>query len=97
MKVMILTLCLFIAFLTFANGGELYQCINRDGNAIVTDNPQDGMKNCVLKESFRGLTPEELAEKEKMGKEKMENQRAVAKEAKRKYVLCVESASKHKD
>jgi hypothetical protein len=97
MKRIIFTLCVFIAFLTSVHAGELYHCIDRDGNAIVTDNPQDGMKNCVLKESFKGLTPEELAEKEKTEKEKMENQKEVAKEAKRKYVLCVESASKHKD
>jgi len=97
MKVIILTLCFFIAFLTFANAGKLYNCIDHDGNTIVTDNPQDGMKNCMLKESFRDLTPEELAEKEKMEKENMENQKEVAKEAKRKYVLCVDSASKRKE
>jgi len=45
MKVTILTLCLFFIFITFANAGEVYSCIDRDGNSIVTDNPQDGM-NC---------------------------------------------------
>lgn len=51
MKVIILTLCFFIALLNFANAEALYNCIDRDGNSIVTDSPQDGMKNCVLKES----------------------------------------------
>lgn len=35
-----------------AHAGELYSCIDRDGNSIVTDSPQDGMKNCVLKDSY---------------------------------------------
>lgn len=52
MKLIILNLCFFIPFLNFANAGELYNCIDRDGNSIVTDNPQDGMKNCALKDSY---------------------------------------------
>jgi len=51
MRALVLTLCFLIAFLNFANAGELYNCIDRDGNSIVTDSPQDGMKNCVLKDS----------------------------------------------
>jgi hypothetical protein len=29
----------------------LYKCIDNNGNSIVTDSPQDGMTNCVLKDS----------------------------------------------
>ena len=59
MKQIILTLCVFFAFINSTYAGELYNCIDRDGNAIVTDSPQDGMKNCVLKDSYRKPSPEE--------------------------------------
>ena len=49
---------LFILF-TSANAGELYKCIDSDGNKIVTDSPQDGMKDCVLKDSYEDPSPEE--------------------------------------
>jgi len=66
MKRILLTLCVFIAFITSANAGELYICIDRDGNSIITDIPQDGMRNCILKDSYRKPPPEEpLIEKEK--------------------------------
>ena len=45
--------------------GELYHCIDRNGNSIVTDSPQDGMKNCVLGDSWKDPSPEELAKKKK--------------------------------
>ena len=48
MRVFILILCFFVAFLTSANAEELYRCVDQSGNAIVTDRPQDGMENCVL-------------------------------------------------
>ncbi len=47
MRVFILILCLFAAFLTFANAAELYRCVDQHGNAIVTDRPQAGMENCI--------------------------------------------------
>lgn len=56
MKVKILTLCIFIAFINFANAGEMYNCIDRDGNKIFTDIPQDGMK-CALQESSEVNSP----------------------------------------
>ena len=62
MKVIILTLCFFIIFINFANAGEIYNCIDRDGNKIITDRPQDGMK-CALKETYREPSPGEIAEK----------------------------------
>ena len=51
MKQIILTLCVFIVFITSVYAGELYKCIDSNGNPIVTSAPQDGMTNCVLKDS----------------------------------------------
>ena len=64
-------ICLLIFFL-FANkswAGELYICIDKSGNEIISDAPQDGMK-CALKETFRDPSPRELAEREAMKKQK---------------------------
>lgn len=33
------------------NATELYSCTDRDGSQIVTSAPQDGMTNCVIKDS----------------------------------------------
>jgi len=55
---------LFILF-TSANAGELYNCIDSDGNKIVTDSPQDGMKDCVLKDSYDAPPPKERAHQQK--------------------------------
>jgi hypothetical protein len=60
MKVIILTLCFFIAFLNFADAGEMYNCIDRNGNTSITDIPQDGM-NCVPKDSSINSSPKQQA------------------------------------
>ena len=52
MKRIIFTLCVFFALVIFANAGELYRCIDSTGNSVFTDSPQDGMRDCVLKESY---------------------------------------------
>jgi len=66
MKRIILTLCVFFAFITSANAGELYRCTDRDGNTVITSSPQDGMTNCVLKDSYGKPSQEEPTnEKEK--------------------------------
>lgn len=57
----LLILCIFFALITFANAGELYSCIDRDGNRLITDAPQDGMTKCVVKDSYRDPTPQEKA------------------------------------
>jgi hypothetical protein len=81
MKRIIFTLCVFFALAVSVNAGELYLCIDRDGNSIVTDNPQDEMKNCVLKDSDIKPLPEEPANgKEKVVVEK-DNAIVKAKEA----------------
>lgn len=71
MKRILLTIAIFIAMVTVSNAGELYSCIDRDGNRIITDSPQDGMKNCVLKASYEEPTPEE---REQLQKEKAQKQ-----------------------
>jgi hypothetical protein len=62
MKQIVLTLCVFFAFITSAYSGDLYKCIDRDGNNIITDRIQDGMRKCVLMESYKP-SPEEPTDK----------------------------------
>jgi hypothetical protein len=61
MRRIVLTLCIFFAFITSIYAEEIYNCIDRNGNAIITDIPQDGMENCVLKDSYRKKAPDEPA------------------------------------
>jgi hypothetical protein len=77
MKQIVLILCVFFAFITSTYAGELYNCIDRDGNAIITDTPQDGMKNCVLKNYYIKQSPEEPTNEK--GKDIAEKDDAVAK------------------
>lgn len=71
MKQIFFTLCVFFALLTTANAGELYSCIDRDGNRIITSSPQDGMKKCVLAASYDDPLPEE---REQLQKERARKQ-----------------------
>jgi len=49
MRVFILILCFFVAFLTSANAEELYRCVDQSGNAIVTEPPAGwGWKTAFL-------------------------------------------------
>ena len=66
MKQIIFILCILFAFITSTNAGELFSCMDRDGSPVITSSPQDGMKNCVLKDSYIKTSPEEPTnEKEK--------------------------------
>lgn len=65
MKKILLTIFIFFAFVSFANAGELYECVDRDGTPIITSTPTDGMK-CIPKESYVEPSPEERLEKEKI-------------------------------
>ena len=56
MKAIILILCFFIAFITSANAGAIYNCIDSDGSKTITDKPIDGMK-CTTTESYRDTSP----------------------------------------
>lgn len=81
MKQIIFILCIFFAFLTCANAGEMYDCIDRNGNSIVTDNPQEGMKNCVLKVS----SSQPSSEEPKNEKKKTIARKDIANEGKKDY------------
>ncbi|MBP1710645.1 MAG: hypothetical protein H6Q49_847 [Deltaproteobacteria bacterium] len=65
-KVLFVTVSAFFIFITFAQAGEIYKCIDRHGNSIITSSPQDGMK-CELRESFQESANEVAADKEKSG------------------------------
>ena len=65
-KVLFIALIVFFTFITFAQAGEIYKCIDRHGNSIITSSPQDGMK-CELRESFQESANEVAADKEKSG------------------------------
>jgi len=72
MRVFILILCFFAAFLTSANAEELYRCVDQNGNAIVTDRPQDGMETCVLNhadEEDSAAENQEIEENESAGRQ----------------------------
>jgi hypothetical protein len=53
MSRLLLVLCIFVACITSAHAGELFSCTDRGGNPVITSIPQDGMKNCVRKCSFK--------------------------------------------
>jgi len=65
-----------IIFFALTNAGELYKCIDRDNNIIITDTPQDGMTDCVLKASSDNSSPKEREkQQQKSYKIKQESQR----------------------
>jgi len=51
MRIIMLTLCCFVGLLTSAHALEMYRCLDNSGNEIITSTPQDGMRDCVLKDS----------------------------------------------
>jgi len=58
---------MFFILASAANALELYKCNDRDGNVIITDSPQDGMTNCVFKDSGKVTSRKEadvISEKE---------------------------------
>ncbi|MEN6469000.1 MAG: hypothetical protein ABFD45_08640 [Smithella sp.] len=67
-KVLLIILCFFAAFSATAHSGVLYSCADRDGNILLTTNPQDGMK-CELKQTFKKSRAELMPEKEKTEEE----------------------------
>jgi len=74
MKQILLALCIFSAFITSANAGDLYSCTDSHGNKIVTSTPQDGMENCVLKDSYDEPTPEQKARNREMQQQRIYEQ-----------------------
>jgi len=57
MKCIFFTVCVFFSLVIAVNAGDLYSCIDSTGKTIITDNPQTGMKNCVLKNSDFDMQP----------------------------------------
>jgi len=49
MKKMIFILCLFFALSTVAAASEFYDCVDKDGNKFITDNPPEDAK-CKARE-----------------------------------------------
>lgn len=71
--------CIFFALLTAANAGEMYRCVDREGNSILSSYPLDGMK-CVLRGSYRDPSPQERAQEQRESqriRERQEYQREV--------------------
>jgi preprotein translocase subunit SecF len=64
-QIFILSLCVFFVLIISANAGELYHCIDLNGNSIITDTPQDGMTNCVLKESYDDPMSQQRAQQQR--------------------------------
>jgi hypothetical protein len=82
-----ITLCILFAFITFASAGEMYLCVDRDGNSIVTSSPQDGMENCVLKDSYENTTPNEPAIEER--DKPIEKTEEITKERETRIKNCI--------
>lgn len=82
-----ITLCIFFAFITFANAGEMYRCVDRNGNPIVTSSPQDGMGNCVLMDSYEDSTPKDTPIEE--GNKPIENTEEIKKARETRIKDCI--------
>jgi len=65
MKHILLILGVFIAIITTAHAGELYSCVDRDGNTMITDTPQPGMK-CELRDRLEEPAAKVESQKEKV-------------------------------
>ena len=65
----ILCLVIFLLFTHQTWAGELYICVDKNGNQTISSLPQEGMK-CSLQDTFRDPSPEELLEKEAIKKQR---------------------------
>ena len=43
-KVLFIMLCVFFALTTIASSAEFYNCVDKDGNSFITDNPPQDAK-----------------------------------------------------
>ncbi|MRR18513.1 MAG: DUF4124 domain-containing protein [Deltaproteobacteria bacterium] len=80
MKQLLLILGICVAVITPAHAGELYICVDREGNRMITDTPQEGMK-CEVKDRFEDSAAKAEPEKEKTAPQK--DQVGVKSEAER--------------
>ena len=75
MKLVFLIPCIVSVFLSSGNAGDLYSCIDRDGNIIITSSPQDGMEKCVLKYSDYGPSqPQQMPRQEEQTQQQQAQQ-----------------------
>jgi len=68
-----IALCMVFTVVAFAHSGEMYSCVDHDGNPVVTSFPQDGMRNCVLKESFEDQSSQKTEIENKNATEEKDN------------------------
>jgi hypothetical protein len=61
---LITVVVLILMSVTSAFAGGLYSCVDHGGKPIITNNPQDGMRKCVLKDTYRDPTPQERAQEQ---------------------------------
>ncbi|MEN6331357.1 MAG: hypothetical protein ABFD57_05180 [Smithella sp.] len=101
MKRIFFTLCVFFSLVIAVNAGDLYSCIDSTGKTIVTDNPQTGMRNCVLKDSDTKTPSEEPPIEQKRDVEKKDNATAkkqdTAEERERRINNCIDCCNKKID
>ncbi len=101
MKRILIGLCMVFTVITFAHSGEMYICVDRDGNPVVTSFPQDGMKNCVLKDSFEDQSPQKAEVENKNTTEEKDNtaekKESENKESQQRIEKCINCCSEKKD
>lgn len=97
----LISLFIFFTVVTAAYSGEMYICVDDNGNTVVTSIPQDGMKNCVLKDSYHDQSAKEsetenknAAVEEDKQSEKNEKEN---KESERRIENCINCCSEKKD
>lgn len=93
-----IALCIVFAVVTVALSGEIYICVDGHGNTVVTSIPQDGMKNCVLKDSYQDQSAKEsepenknvAGGEDKQGKKKEEDDKKLEKRIENCINCCFE-------
>ncbi len=94
MKQIIFTLCVFIALAFVDNAAAFYDCVDSQGNSIITDNPPPGAKCKSMGGDDESMPDEQeqmlsktgrLTQKEERKLEDLYN-RAMSKSEKSKYV-----------
>lgn len=80
MNRLIITLMITFFCVAYANAGDMYICVDESGNTVVTSIPQDGMKNCVLKDSYQDVAPSKSSDETKNTVEEKDKTTANSKE-----------------
>jgi hypothetical protein len=95
-----ISLFIFSTVVTAAYSGAIYSCVDRDGNPVVTSFPQDGMRNCILKESFEDQSPPKTEVENKNATEEKvntaEKKEDENKESQQRIEKCINCCSEKK-